>query len=71
MSAPDFIGVYDNALSSDECDELISFFHRSEKTEGLIEYFDEVKVDQGIKKNIELKESFITKTPIVYKVLCK
>tara|TARA_R100001015_G_scaffold15778_1_gene7705 strand:+ start:19 stop:570 length:552 start_codon:yes stop_codon:yes gene_type:complete len=71
MSAPDFIGVYDNALSSDECDELISFFHRSEKTEGLIEYFDEVKVDQEIKKNIELKESFITKTPIVYKVLCK
>ena len=71
MSAPDFIGVYDNVLSSDECDELISFFHRSEKAEGGVWKDGGFVVDYDIKKNVELKDSFVTKTPIVYKVLCK
>ena len=34
MNSPDFIGVYDNVLSLQECDKLISFFESSPKKEG-------------------------------------
>ena len=36
MSNPDFIGIYDNALSSEECDELITFFESSKKIKGKV-----------------------------------
>ena len=51
MSTPDFIGVYDNALTSEECDELISFFESSEKRPGGYAGKNGYNVDHEHKKN--------------------
>ena len=66
MSTPDFIGIYDNALSSEECDELITFFESSKKIKGVV--FDSVEkkaiVNPNSKKNVELAKAFVSTTPI-------
>ena len=65
MSTPDFIGIYDNALSLEECDKLITFFESSEKVRGVV--FDSVhkqKIsDHNTKKNIELYKALVSTTP--------
>jgi len=65
MSNPDFIGIYDNALSSEECDELIAFFESSAKTKGMV--FDSVLkrtiVNDSIKSNVELNDALVSRTP--------
>ena len=69
---PDFIGVYDNALSSEECEELISFFECSPKTIGEITKIGKgLHVDRDVKSNIELRRSFVSETPIIFERLQK
>ena len=69
MSTPDFIGVYDNALTSEECDELISFFESSEKRPGGYAGKNGYNVDHEHKKNIEVVDPKISTTPIIEKPL--
>ena len=61
----DFIGVYDDALSSEECNKLISFFEYSPKKQGVVWNGEKLGVDGRIKKNIELCDSKISTTPII------
>ena len=68
-SNSDFIGVYDNILSLDECDELISFFESSPKKRGVVWNGKESQQDDRIKKNIELNDALVSKTPIIIKPL--
>ena len=65
MSNPDFIGVYDNALSSEECEELISFFESSTKRKGVIYSSDKKQLitDDSIKSNVELSNALVSTTP--------
>jgi len=71
MSNPDFIGVYDDVLTSDQCDDLISFFESSPQQHGKVWQHGELKINNQVKKNIELKDSFLSKTPLVSDILCK
>ena len=70
MNTPDFIGVYDNALSSKECNELISFFESdSKKVKGVTWNGKKLITDERVKKNIELKDAKVSTTPIIAKRL--
>ena len=70
-SSPSFIGIYDNALSAEQCDELISFFKRSTKRDGGFYSKDGYKVDYSIKRNIEIKDAILSETPeIAPKAIC-
>ena len=44
MSNPDFIGVYDDVLTSDQCDDLISFFESSPQQHGKVWQHGELKI---------------------------
>ena len=66
MSNPDFIGVYDDALSSEECEELISFFESSPKMQGGVRKIGEgFQIDPKLKSNIELNGIGVSDTPII------
>ena len=66
MSTPDFIGVYDDALSSEECEELISFFESSPKMQGGVSKIGEgFQIDPKLKSNIELNGISVSDTPII------
>ena len=70
-SNPSFIGIYDNVLSAEECDELISFFHSSDKRMGGFQSKQGYVVDYEIKKNVEINNAFLSKTPeIAPKTIC-
>ena len=72
MSTPDFIGVYDNALTLEECDELISFFESSPKMQGGVGKVGEgFQIDPKIKSNIELKGIGVSETPIISERILK
>ena len=53
MSNPDFIGIYDNAISSDNCKEIIKWFETEfphSKRRGTVMYEDgSGKVDTEVK----------------------
>ncbi len=54
------IGIYDNALSSKKCKELIEYFERKDviKKPGTFDYNGEGIVDENIKKSIEMPVRF-------------
>ena len=64
--SPSFIEVYDKALSSNECNILISQFEKSPQKEGAVHKKDGVMIlDKEIKDSIELSDCFFSKsTPI-------
>ena len=65
MSNPDFIGIYDNALSSEECDELITFFESSKKVKGKVYHSNQKQKisDDSVKSNVELYNALVSTTP--------
>ena len=69
MSTPDFIGIYDNALTKNQCDELILFFHSSQKKEGGFWKDGGFVVNYNVKKNIEINHSVLSKTPIASNII--
>jgi hypothetical protein len=71
MENPNFIGVYDDALSSIECDKLISFFESSSKRRGGVWNGNKMQIDNRIKKNIEVNVAKVSTTPLIAKSLEK
>jgi len=56
---PNFIGIYDNVLTQEDCDRLINQFERSEKNPGLVleDGVSGVKNDKT-KKGVEIESKF-------------
>ena len=52
-----FIEIYDDALSVENCDKLIDYFNKSPQTEGM---FANNIVNPSAKKSIELKDSLFS-----------
>ena len=60
-----FIGVYDNALSSDQCQRVIDYFESSdEKQRGVVGQGDIVRVDLGRKDSTDLVLMFSYETEL-------
>ena len=58
-----FIEIYDDALSLENCDKLIDYFNKSPQVEGVV---GEGIVDNLCKKSIELENSNFTSHEIVF-----
>ena len=52
-----FIEIYDDALSSENCDKLIDYFNKNSQTQGTV---STGIVDPSAKKSIELKDSLFS-----------
>jgi len=53
----DFIGIYDEALPSENCDKLIEYFNNSPQTPGMV---GDYVVKHNYKKSTELKNSLFS-----------
>ena len=69
MSSPDFIGIYDNALSHEECEKLIEFFESSPQKPGGIMTLNGYMEDDRVKSNVELVNQKVNSTPYISKVI--
>mgnify|MGYP003120842194 CR=1 FL=1 len=56
ISNSDFIEIYDNALSAQECDILIDLFKKSKKMPGLVVSGGKWKTKPEVKKGVEVED---------------
>ena len=61
ISNSDFIEIYDNVLSVNECDALIHLFNRSKKIPGVVEVGGEWQTKDEMKKGIEVDDTRFSK----------
>ena len=66
---PSFIEIYDNALTKEECDILISEFEKSHKIKGKILKGGNRTVDKKIKDSIELNDTFFSKSTLISSII--
>ena len=64
-----FIEVYDNVLSSHECDSLINYFENSPTVSGVCWRDKESICDSNIKKSIEMENCFFSNKNLVSKII--
>jgi hypothetical protein len=61
MPNPDFIGIYDNAVSSDNCKEIIKWFGTEPLKRGTVMYEDGTgRIDTRVKSDWEVDDSYKT-----------
>ena len=64
VSNSDLIGIYDNALSSNECEKLISYFETSPQVEGKMFCRGVMAQDFSVKKCLQMSDpQFSDKSP--------
>ena len=68
-SNPSFLGIYENALTSDECDLLIDKFNKSKLIPGTIYRGAETGVDSNVKSSIELDGPHFTDKSLISNVI--
>ena len=61
-----FIEIYDDALSSENCDKLIDYFNKSPQGEGMV---GDYKVDYTQKKSTELVDSKFSLHPFTFQLI--
>ena len=61
-----FIKIYDDALSSENCDKLIDYFNKSPQGEGMV---GDYKVDYTQKKSTELVDSKFSLHPFTFQLI--
>jgi len=69
FGTPNFIGIYDDALSSSQCKELISEFEKSSLMEGVVNIDGVTKIDPSVKKCIQLKDPNLLKESIITNII--
>ena len=52
-----YVGIYDDALSEDQCKDLIEYFHNNPTCDGYVWSNGEVKVLPNYKKSTELDDA--------------
>ena len=65
VSNSDFIGVYDNSLTSQECGLLINQFQKSKVISGKVYKGSELEVDSSIKSSFEIDGSFFSDGSVI------
>ena len=79
ISNSDFIEIYDNVLSVNECDALIHLFNRSQKIPGVVVVGSEWQTKPEVKKGVEVDDPRFSKgdpisqiiKPSLFNVLAK
>ena len=66
---PSFVEIYDNALTKEECDILISEFEKSYKTRGSVLKGGNRIIDKEIKDSLELEDCFFSKANVVSSII--
>tara|TARA_R100000008_G_C3510891_1_gene128752 strand:- start:98 stop:670 length:573 start_codon:yes stop_codon:yes gene_type:complete len=66
---PSFVEIYDNALTKEECDILISEFEKSYKIRGSVLRGGNRIVDKEIKDSIELDDCFFSKSTLISSII--
>ena len=61
-----FIEIYDDALSSENCDKLIDYFNKSPQGEGMV---GDYKVDYTQKKSTDLVDSKFSLHPFTFQLI--
>lgn len=69
LFSPSFMGIYDNALTSKECDLLIKQFEKSEHERGMVSAGPVLKVDTRVKSSFELKDPQFSNKDIISNVI--
>ena len=65
-----FIGIYDNAISKEECDILISQFEKSIHLEGkMFNKSGEYVVDYSCKKCIEISDQRLSRGDVISRII--
>ena len=62
-----FIEIFDDALSVENCDKLIDYFNKSPQMEGVVG--DGIEVNPIQKQSIELNNSYFTSHEIVFRLI--
>ena len=57
MENPSFIGIYDNVLSHEQCQKMITKFEDSPKQKGQFVNYNGPQIDPSIKSSLEPKKS--------------
>ena len=67
---PSFVEIYDNALTNEECDILISEFEKGVKTKGkILDAHGETVVDESTKNSLELEDCLFSKANLVSSII--
>ena len=61
-----FIEIYDDALSVENCDKLIDYFNKSPQAEGML---GNRRVDHIQKKSTELKDTLFSLHPLSFQLI--
>jgi len=65
-----FIEIYDNTITKQDCQKLIDYFQISEKDKGIfIDINNQVAVNEDIKKCIQLKNTLLSNKDIISNII--
>ena len=72
MVHPDFIGIYDNALSSDKCKYIIEWIENQPLKRGGINNFNqEYQVDESVKSDWEVSNTDFSNETVIDKMIAR